>query len=147
MSNENTQSHHHILPLSLYINIGLALIGLTVVTVWISFYHFGPFNLLVAMLIAATKASLVALYFMHLKYDNKLYAIIFVSSLLFLATFIVLTMFDTMRRGDIDEMKQGPIEKEAIIYRDSTRAVEGHGDSTFVEDSTQVLDTVEVSAE
>ena len=144
MSNEHTQSHH-ILPLSTYLNIGLILIGLTVVTVWVAYHDFGPYNLVVAMAIAATKASLVALYFMHLKYDNKLYMMIFVSSLVFLAIFIVLTMFDTLRRGDIDEIKQNPINESAFIYTDSLPV-----DSTAAEfsaDSAQVLDTVEVNAD
>lgn len=112
----NHAEEQHILPLSLYINIGLILLGLTIVTVWVSYHDYGEFNLLVAMAIAATKASLVALYFMHLKYDNKLYSVIFLSAIFFLAIFIVITMFDTLRRDDIYEIKSEPIQKDAIIY-------------------------------
>jgi cytochrome c oxidase subunit 4 len=68
------------------------------------------------MLIASFKGSLVALYFMHLKYDNKLYLSIFLISLLFLAVFIVFTMFDTLNRGDIYEERGKPIQENAIIY-------------------------------
>ena len=142
MDSTQTQSHHHILPLSVYINVGLALLGLTVITVWISFYNFGSFNLVVAMGVAAVKASLVALYFMHLKYDNKLYLVIFLASLLFLATFIILTMFDTLRRGDLDEIKSAPINKDAVIYRTESApaivdSLKGTNDSL-----NQTLDTV-----
>lgn len=90
--------------------------ALTAVTVAISFFHFGPFNLLVAMLIAALKATLVALFFMHLKYDNKLYMIIFVTAVVFLAVFIILTMFDTMRRADVYDIEAKPIRDKAVIY-------------------------------
>lgn len=124
-------SHAHILPLRLYLSVGAALIILTGATVAISFVHFGPFNLVIAMLIAAGKATLVALFFMHLKSDNKLYMTIFVASLVFLAVFIILTMFDTLRRDDIDEIKSKPIQERAVIY-DSLRTV----DSLVADDST-----------
>ena len=114
-----TQNSHanepHVLPLSIYLGIGSVLIFLTVVTVYVSFIDFGSYNLLIAMFIAGVKASLVALYFMHLKYDNKLYLIFFLTALLFLATFIVITMYDTLRRGDIYEIKSDAI-RDAVIY-------------------------------
>lgn len=113
---ENKQAHH-ILPLQVYLGVGTALLILTIVTVWVAQYNLGPVNLLVAMIIAAAKASLVALYFMHLKYDNKLYAVIFLTALLFLAAFIVFTMFDTMDRGLVDPTKERPISDKAVIYQ------------------------------
>lgn len=115
----NTPTHKHtphILPLSLYLTIGGILLVLTAVTVTVSFYQFGPFNLVIAMFIAAIKASLVALFFMHLKYDSKIYMVIFMMAILFLATFIILTMFDTMQRDQIYQIKSGQIRKDAIIY-------------------------------
>ncbi|MCP4686114.1 MAG: oxidase [bacterium] len=110
----------HILPLQTYLGIGSALLILTVVTVWVATIDLGPINLLVAMIIAAAKASLVALFFMHLKYDNKLYAVILLGALLFLAAFVVFTMFDTMDRGIIDGVRAGPINDQAVIYEQST---------------------------
>ncbi len=138
---QNTHTNEpHILPLSLYLGIGAILIGLTVVTVYVSFIHFGAFNLLIAMLIATVKASLVAMYFMHLKYDNKLYMVFFLSALFFLATFIVITMFDTLRRGDIYEIKSGAI-RDAVIYdKLSVDTVQGIADSLSV--STDTTDVV-----
>lgn len=59
-----------------YINILIALMVLTVVTVLASskfgVVNFGTWSLAVALLIASVKATLVALYFMHLKYENPL---------------------------------------------------------------------------
>jgi cytochrome c oxidase subunit 4 len=113
-----TKSHDiHILPLKLYLGIGIALIILTVITYTVAQIDLGPYNLVVAMLIAMTKALLVALFFMHLLYDNKLYMIIFSIGLIFIAIFIIFTMFDTMRRGDIYLEVGEPINKEAIIYQ------------------------------
>ncbi|HED10631.1 MAG TPA: hypothetical protein ENJ10_08070 [Caldithrix abyssi] len=116
MEQQNTATAHHVLPLSLYFTVAGVLFVLTGITVAISFVHFGEFNIIVAMLIATVKASLVALYFMHLKYDNKLFMAVFLSSLIFLGLFLTLTMTDTMHRGDIDPIKEHPIKKEAVFY-------------------------------
>ena len=109
---------HHILPLKTYLGIAGALFVLTVVTVAAAAFDFGSFNLFIALLIATIKATLVALYFMHLKYDIKLYLTLLVMSLIFLATFIGITMLDTMFRGSIDPIRDGNITNEAIIYKD-----------------------------
>lgn len=107
---------HHILPLKLYLTIAGALFFLTIITVLVAQFHFGAWNIVVALGIAAIKGTLVGLYFMHLKYDNKLYMTIFVVSLLFLAVFIGFTMLDTMFRGEINPVEGPPIKENAIIY-------------------------------
>ena len=123
------KAHSHILPLKVYLSVGVALLVLTAITVGVSFIPLGGFNVVVALLIASIKALLVALFFMHLLYDKKIFMIIFAIAILFLALFITLTMFDTMRRGDIDIMQAKPIEDKAAIYRggaaDSSRIVHG----------------------
>jgi len=60
----------HILPFSVYRNSFLALIALTIITVLISRFDFGSFNFVIAMLIASVKAGIVALFFMHLRYES-----------------------------------------------------------------------------
>lgn len=114
------RSEHHILPLRVYLIIGTVLIGLTIATVIIAQQDFGEYNLIIAMVIAGIKASLVALYFMHLRYDHKFYAAVFVTAIMFLAMFIILILFDTLRRGDIYEMKSSPIKPNARIYDQET---------------------------
>jgi cytochrome c oxidase subunit 4 len=114
MSNE--QVSHHIVPLRVYLRVGAALLFLTAVTVAVSRFDFGEFNLIVAMSIAALKGMLVVLIFMHLKYDNKFYMIIFTTALIFLSVFIILTMMDTQTRGDIYDYEMQPIQKNAVIY-------------------------------
>lgn len=113
---QHSQSHHHILPLKIYFGVAAALLVLTVITVIVAQFHFGEFNLLIAMVVAVIKASLVALYFMHLRYDNRIYAVVFVGSLLFLGVFITFTMLDTLRRGDIYEEVAHPLE-DAKMYQ------------------------------
>jgi len=61
----------HIVPYKMYLRVFLTLIGLTVLTVVIAQIHFSTAgNIIVAMLVASVKATLVAMYFMHLKYEN-----------------------------------------------------------------------------
>lgn len=126
MTTHSEEHKTHILPLSLYLNVGAALLTLTVLTVVVARMDLGVWNTILAMVIAVSKASLVALFFMHLKYDNKLYAVVFVGSLAFLGLFIILSMADTETRGELDPIRENPIVREAIIYRDSTRFTAGH---------------------
>ena len=141
MTQDAHTHEHHILPLSIYLGIGSILICLTAVTVYVSFMDFGAYNLLIAMFIAAIKASLVAMYFMHLKYDNKLYSVFFLSALFFLATFIVITMFDTLRRGDIYEIKSGAI-RDAVIYDSLPAENNEHAIADSLSVSTDTTDIV-----
>lgn len=97
----------HVLPLKVYFGVWGALLFLTFITVAVSYFDFGPFNLFVAMAVATFKAGLVATFFMHLKYDDKLNAAVFISSLLFIFIFFFLTMADTFTRGVVDSKSQG----------------------------------------
>ncbi|MEK7774709.1 MAG: cytochrome C oxidase subunit IV family protein [Candidatus Zixiibacteriota bacterium] len=116
MSSHSETHQRHILPLGLYLNVFVALLTFTAITVWVSYMDFGVFNLLVAMTVAVVKASLVAMYFMHLRYDNKLYTISFLLSIFLLGVFIILTLFDTLRRDDIYDIKGGTIKPNAAMY-------------------------------
>lgn len=109
--------HPHVLPLSLYWGVLLALLVLTGVTVWSAGFDLGPFNLPVAMLIATTKAALVLAVFMHLWFDSKLNLVVFVSSILFLSIFIVLTMFDTEARGMVDPTRENYLPRDEAVQR------------------------------
>lgn len=96
----------HVLPLSTYLKTWGALLVLTAVTVGASYVNFGAASLWIALLIASVKAATVALVFMHLYYDHKFHAVIFGVSLVFLAIFIVFTMFDTQTRGRADGIER-----------------------------------------
>lgn len=131
-------SHNHILPLKVYLGIGAALLILTFVTVEVSLHDFGGFNIVIALAIASIKALLVAFFFMHLWYDNKLYFISFTVCLLCLTVFIVLTMFDTARRGDIEAVFQNPINPRAEMYNSPNfaKGASAHGGAAVAADTT-----------
>ena len=83
----------------LWLRLGVfaLLMVLTFITVAVSWVDLGNWNLVVALGIATVKASLVALYFMHLRYDNPFNALVFVAALVFLAVFLSLTLLDTLQ--------------------------------------------------
>jgi cytochrome c oxidase subunit 4 len=94
--------HSHVEKTQFYVGIFAALVVLTIITVKVSYYDFGAANIVVALLIATAKASLVALFFMHLRHDNLFNAFAFLASFIFLALFILLTYDDLGRRAKLD---------------------------------------------
>ena len=89
----------HIVPVRVYLAIFSALMVLTALTVWIAFYDLGPLSTIVALGIAVTKATLVILFFMHVKYSSRLTWLVVVSGFVFLAIMIGFTMSDVVSRG------------------------------------------------
>jgi len=87
--------HIHVTSPGLLLGVYGALVALTIITVAVTMVDFGELNVWVALLIAVVKASLVALYFMHLRWDSPFNAAIIILSLLFVAVFIGFTIFDT----------------------------------------------------
>jgi cytochrome c oxidase subunit 4 len=75
-----------------------ALVVLTVVTVLVAFHRFESeaINLLLAMIVAATKATLVAMFFMHLKFEGKLIYTIFIVPLILCVLLIVALIPDVL---------------------------------------------------
>src|SRR5690349_21660992 len=89
----------HVSPKSTYYGIFGALMILTGVTVAAAFVNLGSFNFPVAIAIAITKATLVLLFFMHVKYSSRLTKMIVGMSFFFLATMFALTLTDYLSRG------------------------------------------------
>jgi cytochrome c oxidase subunit IV len=85
----------HVMPLRILVAVWVALVVLTGVTVGVTHVDLGGLALWVAMAIATLKASLVALYFMHLRYDRPVNLIIFLGTLLFVFLFVGMALVDT----------------------------------------------------
>ena len=116
----------HIISLKTYIAVFAALIFLTVVTVISAQFDFGSFNIVLALLIASFKSSLVLLFFMHLYYDNKINLAFILGSVVCLALFIGLTMIDVTRRQDIYDIKGKLVNPHAPIYESTSNNHSGH---------------------
>jgi cytochrome c oxidase subunit IV len=82
-----------------YVALGISLLVLTAVTVGAAFVNLGPFNPVVALLIATIKATLVVLFFMHVKgASEKMTAVVVISGFFFLAILLSLSMADYLTR-------------------------------------------------
>lgn len=89
----------HIVSRKIYLRIFGALIVLTILTIVIAGIDLGPLNTVVALAIAAMKATLVALFFMHVRYSSRLTQVVVVSGLFWLCIMFALTMSDYLTRG------------------------------------------------
>ena len=74
----------HIVPIPVYIGVFLALMVGTWLTVWAAGQDFGALNTVVALTIAITKATLVVLFFMHVKYSGRLIQVVVAASVIWL---------------------------------------------------------------
>ena len=89
----------HIVQPRVYAVIFLALMTGTALTVVAAFYDFpGPLNVVVALTIAVIKATLVVLYFMHVRYSGRLIWLVIVAALLWLAIMFAITFSDYWTR-------------------------------------------------
>ena len=91
-------AEHNIVPKRVYFAVFATLIALTWVTAWISTIDLGAFNIYVALSIAVFKASLVALFFMHVKYGTRLTKMIVGSGLAWLMMLLFIVMADIWTR-------------------------------------------------
>jgi cytochrome c oxidase subunit 4 len=87
--------HAHVSSTLFYVGIFAVLVLCTILTVAVSYVHLGAANLAVAVIIASLKATLVVLFFMHLRWDSKFNALIFICSLGFIGIFFAYVFTDT----------------------------------------------------
>ena len=88
----------HVLPLSTYFRVFGSLLVLTAVTTGVAYLDLGPLNDPVALAIASTKATLVLLFFMHVKYASKVIWVFSAAGFLWLLIFFVLILTDYATR-------------------------------------------------
>jgi len=93
--------HHgeHIVPVGIYVAVFATLIVLTWVTAFVATIDLGRLNIFVALSIAVFKASLVLLFFMHVKYGTRLTKMIVLSGLYWLILLLFIAMADLWTRG------------------------------------------------
>jgi cytochrome c oxidase subunit IV len=89
----------HIVSPRVYLAVFAVLLLMTGTTTAVSFLDLGPWNTVVALGIAVFKATLVVLFFMHVKYSRRLTQIVIVGGLFWLAIMLVITMSDFMTRA------------------------------------------------
>ncbi len=92
----------HIASIRTYIPVFVALLVLLLATVGAAYLPMGALHFPVAMAIAAAKAVLIVLFFMHALHSHRLTLVICVASLLWLSIMLALTLSDYHSRGWLD---------------------------------------------
>lgn len=95
-----TEEHRqHVISTSVYVGIWATLMFLTGLTTFASFIELGNWNIVVALVIATIKGTLVVLFFMHLYYSTKLTKVTVIAAIFFLFLLLALSMTDYLTRG------------------------------------------------
>jgi cytochrome c oxidase subunit 4 len=89
----------HILPKRTYYTIYVILLVCTYLTWQVAFFDLGAMNTVAALAIAAFKATIVVLFFMHVKYSTRLTWIVVLGSVFWLGILLALTFNDYLTRG------------------------------------------------
>lgn len=122
---DSTHAAHHIVSPMIYIIVFIVLLALTIATVKVAYINFGGLiNLGLALGIATIKATIVALWFMHVRYSGKLIQITIVTSLLFLALMIFGTLMDVWTRSNVTPAGYAPLPE----YETQSHETATHGD-------------------
>ena len=93
--NVRRAGHVHVVPPKLLLTVFGVLMVLTILTVAVTNFELGKLNVWVALLIALVKAGVVALYFMHLRWDSPFNALCLIAALFFVVIFIGITVLDS----------------------------------------------------
>jgi len=93
------EDHEHVVPIRIYAVIFATLLLLTLVTVDVAFFNFGLMNIYIALAIATTKATLVILYFMHVRYAPSLTWVFAAAGFIWLIILLTFTLSDFLTRG------------------------------------------------
>ncbi len=126
MSDDHHDEHEHGPSLQTYIAIFVALLALTGLTVAVAFVNLGALGPLVAVGIACVKATLVVLWFMHVKYETKLIHLYVASGFIFVAILIVITMGEFVGRENQPADILGPPPAAAAPMPAGSAAAKHH---------------------
>jgi cytochrome c oxidase subunit 4 len=98
----------HVSPKRVYYAIFASLMVLTAVTIGVAFINLGPLNFPLALSIAIVKATLVILFFMHVKYSSRLTKLTVGTGFFFLLVLFTLTLTDYLTRGWLTGLPPAP---------------------------------------
>jgi len=98
MAEHSSSTTHHVLPLTVYFAVFATLMVMTGVTVAVAYIDLGAMNAVAAIVIACFKATIVVLYFMHVKYSTRLIKLTVIAGVYWLIILMGLTMSDYLTR-------------------------------------------------
>ena len=104
----------HLVPVSTLLATVSALLVLTVITVAVRYIDIGEFNLWVAIGIAVIKATLVATFFMHLRWDRSFNLLVFIGCMMFVVLMMAFCVLDTSQYRDTQYTGNPPFAQETL---------------------------------
>lgn len=87
-------NNHHIIKYKVYVRVLVALITFTLLSIAATGIHLGSLTVAIALSFATLKSSLVLWYFMHLKYENRLYILMVGLVMLVFVAVMIVTFLD-----------------------------------------------------
>ena len=88
----------HVVSPKIYVSVFLALMFFTVLTVVVAYFDLGRANVFIALTIAVIKATLVVLFFMHVRWSSRLTMVFVVAGIFWLFIMVALTLSDYLTR-------------------------------------------------
>ena len=88
----------HVVPQKIYVLVFVTLLCMTLITVDVAFYNFGWLNIYLALIIATFKATIVVMYFMHVKFSPRLTWLFAIAGIFWMIILLVLMLADYMSR-------------------------------------------------
>ena len=113
-ANSEHSAPGHIIPFRYTLGTFIALLFLTVITVGVAQFDLGALDMPVALLVAGVKASIVSLFFMHLRWDRPINILVLIGSIFFVVLFLVIAMFDTGQNVDLKYSGDSSKVKEVL---------------------------------
>jgi cytochrome c oxidase subunit IV len=114
-THSGSHDHGHVVPASVFLNVLIVLMILTVITVAVSRVDLGAWNIVVAMIVASIKAGIVGLFFMHLKYENPMIWAYVAFPLILLVIMIGGLLIDNPNRTDPKIYADQPKKAESAV--------------------------------
>jgi cytochrome c oxidase subunit 4 len=96
----DAQDFAHPLPIPVLLAVFVALVCLTILTVGQASFDMGSYDVVIVMVIATIKASLVMAFFMHMAYEKPFNVICFLGSFVFVGLFVIFTLSDSRGTSD-----------------------------------------------
>ena len=105
----------HVIAPRVYVGIFLALMVFTALTTWVAFIDLGPLNVVIMLVIAFLKASLVVLFFMHARYESQVTRVTIVVAVFWLFVLIVISASDVFMRARPGALPMGIETRSAVV--------------------------------
>ena len=118
-----TSTPHKVDSIATYLTIYLLLMALLIATVTVAAFNLGPYNVVAALAIAAIKAALVILFFMHVRHNSRLTWIFVAAAFFWLGIMLTLTLTDyATRPGPFPDSTSQITASSAALHPDPSHA-------------------------